>query len=96
MYKQHTFLLHNLGELPIVIFHTGILSGAQRKNYKRGPGRGIPVSHIPLIILKKGNIPKINMANIPKIQRALYPHIPKFDPSIPYPVKFLQKYPVSL
>ena len=35
------------------------------------------------------------MANIPKIQKALYPHIPKIDPSIPYPFKYLQKYPVS-
>ena len=31
------------------------------------------------------------MANIPKIQKALYPHIPKIDP-----LKYLQKYPVSL
>ena len=29
------------------------------------------------------------MANIPKIQEALYPLIPKIDPSIPYPVKYL-------
>ena len=38
------------------------------------------------------------MVNIPKIQKALYmyPHIPKIDPSIPYPFKYLQKYPVSL
>ena len=36
------------------------------------------------------------MANIPKIQKALYPHIPKIDPSIQYPLKYLQKYPVSL
>ena len=35
------------------------------------------------------------MANISKIQKALYPHIPKFDPSIPYPLKYLQKNPVS-
>ena len=48
-----------------------------------GPGRGVPVS-------------KINVANIPIIQKALYPHIPKIDPSIPYPFKYLQKYPVSL
>ena len=27
------------------------------------------------------------MANIPKIQKALYPYIPKIDPSIPYPFK---------
>ena len=33
------------------------------------------------------------MANIPKIQRALYPHIPKIDPSIPYPFKYLQEIP---
>ena len=36
------------------------------------------------------------MANIPKIQKALYPHIPKIDPSIPYPFKYLQKYFLSL
>ena len=36
------------------------------------------------------------MANIPKNQEALYPHIPKIDPSILYPFKYLQKYPVSL
>ena len=36
------------------------------------------------------------MANITKIQKALYPHIPKIDPSIPYPFKYLQKYSVSL
>ena len=36
--------------------------------------------------------------NILKIQKALYPHIPKIDPSIPYLIKhmYLQKYPVSL
>ena len=36
------------------------------------------------------------MANIPKIQKALYPHIPKIDPSNPYPFKCLQKCPASL
>ena len=36
------------------------------------------------------------MAIIPKIQRALYPYITKIDPSIPYPFKYLQQYPVSL
>ena len=46
------------------------------------------------------------MANIPKIQKALYPHIPKIDPSIPYlfniyknipyPFKFFTNIPVSL
>ena len=36
------------------------------------------------------------MANISKIQKALYHHIPKIDQSIPYPFKYLQKYPVSL
>ena len=36
------------------------------------------------------------MAYIAKILKALYPHIPKIDPSIPYPFKYLQKYPVSL
>ena len=36
------------------------------------------------------------MTNIPQIQKALYPHIPKIDPSILYPFKYLQKYPVSL
>ena len=36
------------------------------------------------------------MAYIPIIQKALYPHIPKIDPRIPYPFKYLQKYPVSL
>ena len=53
-------------------------------------GGGVPVS----IILK--NIPQINMTNIPKIQKELYPHNPKIGPSIPYPFKYLQKYPVSL
>ena len=33
------------------------------------------------------------MANFPKIQKALYPHIPKIDPSIPYPFKYLQNIP---
>ena len=33
------------------------------------------------------------MANIPKIQKALYPHLPKIDPSIPYPFKYLQNIP---
>ena len=36
------------------------------------------------------------MANIPKFQKELYPHIYKLDLSIPYPFKYLQKYPVSL
>ena len=36
------------------------------------------------------------MANIPKIQQAAYPHIPKIDPIIPNPFKYLQKYPISL
>ena len=36
------------------------------------------------------------MANISKIQKAWYLHIPKIDPSIPYPLKYLQNYPVSL
>ena len=36
------------------------------------------------------------MANIPEIQKALYPHIPKIDPSIPCSFKYLQKYPVFL
>ena len=31
------------------------------------------------------------MADIPKTQKELYPHIPKIDPSIPYPFKYLQK-----
>ena len=31
------------------------------------------------------------MANIPQFQKALYLHIPKIDPSIPYPFKYLQK-----
>ena len=35
------------------------------------------------------------MANITKIQKALYPHILKIDPSIPYPFEYLQKHPVS-
>ena len=52
-----------------------------------GHGRGVPVSHIPLIVLK--NIPNLNMTNIPKIQKALYPHIAKIDPSIPYTFKYL-------
>ena len=33
------------------------------------------------------------MANIPKIQKALYPHIPKSDPSILHPFKYLQNIP---
>ena len=53
-------------------------------------GGGSPVSHIPLIFLK------IDMANISKIQKALYPYMPKIDPSILYPFKYLQKYPVFL
>ena len=36
------------------------------------------------------------MANIQKIQKALYHHVPKIDPSIPYPFKYLQKHPISL
>ena len=62
------------------------------------PWKGVPVSHIPLIIVKNipYPIPKIDMASIPEIQKALYPHIPKIDPSIQYPFKYLQKYPVSL
>ena len=36
------------------------------------------------------------MANIPQTQKALFPHIPKIDPIIPYPFKYLQKYLVSL
>ena len=47
--------------------------------------KGVPVSHIPLIILKISNIPKINMAIIPKIQKTMYPYIPKINPSILYP-----------
>ena len=31
------------------------------------------------------------MANISHIQKALYPYIPKIDPGIPYPFKYLQK-----
>ena len=51
-----------------------------------GPGRGVPISYIPLIILKNIKyIPKIDMVNIPKVQKTVYPHIPKIDPSIPYP-----------
>ena len=50
-------------------------------------GGGVPVSHIPL---------SMNIANISKIQKALYPHIPKIDPSIPYPFEFLAKISVSL
>ena len=33
------------------------------------------------------------MANIPKIQKALYPNIPKIDPSIPYPFNKNIPYP---
>ena len=33
------------------------------------------------------------MANIPKIQKALYTHIPKIDPSYPYPFEYLQNIP---
>ena len=44
------------------------------------------------------------MANIPNIHKALYPHLPKFDPSIPlniyknvpYFFKLLANIPVSL
>ena len=72
-----------------------------------GPGRGVvPVSHIPLIILKTSHIPKINMANIPKIQKAGIPislkliqvsRIPlNIYKNIPYPYKFLANIPVSL
>ena len=57
------------------------------QSWGSGSGVGVPLSNIPFII---------NMANIPKIQKALYPRIPKIDPSIPYPFKYLQNYPVSL
>ena len=60
--------------------------------WKAGGGGGVgPVSHISLIILK--NIPEINMANIPKTQNALYPDIPKIDPSISYPFKYSKNIP---
>ena len=36
------------------------------------------------------------MANIYKIQKALYPHIPKNDPSMLYPLNIYKKYPLSL
>ena len=59
-----------------------------------GGGGGSP--SIPLIILKKiSHIPNRNMANISKNQKALYPHITKIDPSIPYPFKYLQNTPYS-
>ena len=31
------------------------------------------------------------MANIPKNQKPLYPHIPKIDPSTPYPFNIIYK-----
>ena len=31
------------------------------------------------------------MANLSEIQKALYPHIPKIDPSIPYPFIYIYK-----
>ena len=86
-------------------FHLGLhclpkytFRGFQYTNgWNMRPWKGVPVSHIPLTILKKiSHISNINMANIPKIQKALYPHIPKINPSIPYPIKYLQKYPASL
>ena len=47
------------------------------------PGKGGPSIPYPLIILKNiSHIPKINN---PKIQKALYPQMPKIDPSILYP-----------
>ena len=33
------------------------------------------------------------MANIPKIQKALYPHVPKIDPNIPYPLNIYKSIP---
>ena len=59
------------------------------------PWKGVPVSHIAYYFCfffeKISYIPKINMANISHIQKALYPYIPKIDPGIPYPFKYLQK-----
>ena len=56
---------------------------------------GGPSIHYPFNYLKISHIPKKDMANFPKIQEALYPHIFKIDPSIPYPFKFLANIPVS-
>ena len=61
-----------------------------------GPGSGSKYPISVLLSWKTSHIPKINMANIPKVQKALYPLISKIDPSIPYPFKYLQKYPVYL
>ena len=53
---------------------------------------GGPIIPYPFKYFEKYPISlKINMANFPKIQKALYPHIPKIDPNILYPLRYLQK-----
>ena len=59
-------------------------------------GGGLSIPHSFNYFEKIAHIPKRNMVNVPKIQKVLYPHIPKFDPSIPHPFKYLQRYPVFL
>ena len=62
---------------------------------KEAPEGGPSIPYLFNYFEKISHIPKINMANIPKIQKELHPHVPKIDPSIPYPIKYLHKYPVS-
>ena len=57
---------------------------------RKGRG-GVPVLNITLSILKLSHIPKRNMANIPNVQKALYPSIPRSDPSILYPFRYFQR-----
>ena len=60
--------------------------------------KGVGVTSIPYPFNYFGKYPISlkHMATIPKIQKALYPNIPKIDPSTQYPFKYLQKFPVSL
>ena len=57
---------------------------------------GPSIQHLFNYFEKISHIPKINMANISKVQKALHHHIPKVDPSILYPIKYVHRYPVSL
>ena len=78
----------------------------QTTRFCRGPGRGVPVSHIPLIILKISHIPKIGMANIHKFSKhciSISPNLTQVScipfniyKTISYPFKFLANIPVSL
>ena len=86
--------------LRISYFYLKLLEQTMRP-WKGGPSIPYPFNYFEKI----SHIPKINMANISKIQKALYPHIPKIDPNIPYPniyknipypFKFLANIPVSL